>query len=216
MTMTHRPLTILVTAGPTREPIDPVRFISNRSTGAMGLAIVKAASRRGHKVILISGHLPLPAPKTVRPVYVETARQMRSAVLEHFAGADIVIMAAAVSDYRPAAPKKGKIKKEAGVLNLQLVKNPDILAGLGERKQNKILVGFALETENLYKNALKKLKEKNLDIIVANQLSARQNVFGSNKTSVLILDKDGGKKYFNNVSKGEVARELIVKVELSL
>ena len=194
-------LNILITAGATVEPIDPVRYISNRSTGAMGLAIARAAKKRGHKIILIG------------PQAVLTARQMQKLVLKNFDKCDAVVMAAAVADYRPASAAIKKIKKSKEILNLKLIKNPDILAALGKRKKDKILVGFALETEGLYKNALKKLKNKNLDFIAANQLTKKQNIFGENKTSVLIIDKDGGKEYFNNVSKYKVAEKIIKRIE---
>jgi len=192
---------ILITAGPTQEPIDPVRFVSNRSTGAMGLAIAAAARKRRHKVILIDGSIGL------------TARRMRREVLKNFTQADAVVMAAAVADYRPIKQAKQKIKKEKTTLLLKLVKNPDILAELGRKKGKKILVGFALETENLYKNALEKLKKKRLDLIVANRLSKKQNIFGANKTSVLIIDKNGGRKYLKGVGKQKVAEEILLKVE---
>lgn len=204
---------ILVTAGPTLEPIDPVRFISNRSTGAMGFAIARVARQRGHKVILISGPAHLALPKDVNFFSVETARQMRRKVLDNFPWADVIIMAAAVSDYRPIKPAAGKIKKTSPVLNLKLVRNPDILRILAKQKEGKILAGFALETENLYKNAVRKLKEKRLDIIVANGLARGQDVFGDKKTSVLILDKNGSKKSLFGATKTKVAVELLMEIE---
>ena len=220
-------LNIIVTAGPTREPIDPVRFISNRSTGAMGLAIARAAKKRRHRVILIDGssagqvflwgHLfkrcpqkPLP---TDQPGTGMTARQMRQEVLKNFPRADAVVMAAAVADYRPQKTASSKIKKSKKTLTLKLVRNPDILATLAKRKKDKILVGFALETEGLYANALKKLNQKKLDIIVANLLTKKQDVFGPGRTSVLIIDKDGNGKRLENVSKDKVAEIIIGKIE---
>jgi phosphopantothenoylcysteine decarboxylase/phosphopantothenate--cysteine ligase len=194
-------LTIIVTAGPTTEPIDPVRFISNRSTGAMGRALAGAAKKKRHKVILIDGSAGL------------SARGMLREVLKNFPRADAVVMAAAVADYRPLEPAKQKIKKEKTALSLKLVKNPDILAELGRKKGGRILVGFALETQGLYKNALKKLKQKRLDLIVANRLTKRQDVFGPGKTSVLIIDKNGNRKAFSNVTKDRVAEEIIKKLE---
>lgn len=141
-------LKILITAGPTVEPIDPVRFISNYSTGAMGFSIAKAAKSRGHKVILIG------APGAL------SAQEMYKQVIENFRRCDVVVMAAAVADYRPKAVANQKIKKSKQQITLKLVKNPDILQALGKIKKDKILVGFALETKGLYKNALSKLKKK--------------------------------------------------------
>ena len=197
-------LRILVTAGPTREPIDPVRFISNCSTGTMGLAIAAAAKKMGHKVILINAS---------RGPHGMTARQMKAEVLKNFQCVDAVIMAAAVSDYRPAKTVPQKIKKTRSNLTLKLIKNLDILEALGRKKKDKVLVGFALETEGLYKNAVRKLKEKNLDFIVANRLTKRQDVFGDNKTSVLILDKHGNKEWLKGVTKDRVAERIIKKIE---
>lgn len=204
---------ILITAGPTRESLDPVRFISNRSTGEMGFAIAKAAKRRGHKVILISGPTHLAPPKGVKFFSVQTARQMQKEILNNFSSAESVVMAAAVSDYRPAKESRVKIKKSKNILNLKLIKNPDILEVLGRSKGKKILVGFALETGGLYKNALKKLKEKKLDFIVANQLTKKQNVFGTGKTNVLIIDKNGNKAHLRSVTKDEVAEEIVSRIE---
>ena len=194
-------LSIIVTAGPTFEFIDPVRFISNRSTGAMGIAIARAAKNKGHKVFLIG------------PGENLTAVQMQKKVLRTFKTADAIVMAAAVADYRPLKISSSKIKKTAKSINLKLVKNPDILEALGKHKGNKILVGFALETENFYKNAHQKLKKKNLDFIVANRLTKKQNVFGENKTSVLIIDKYGDKEYLENQSKKVIAERIIKKIE---
>jgi len=208
-----RSKTILITAGPTEEAIDPVRFISNRSTGVIGFSIAQLAKKLGFKVILISGPTNLTAPKGVDFFSVENARQMRFQVLKNYSKADIVIMAAAVADYRPFYSAVSKIKKDKSIINLKLVRNPDILEELGRNKKDKILVGFALETENLYKNALDKLKKKKLDIIVANELSKKRNVFGKNKTSVLIIDNKGKKRYLCEVSKERVAAEILKRVK---
>jgi len=205
-------LTILITAGPTEEAIDPVRFISNRSTGVMGFSIAQLAKKLGFKVILISGPTNLTVPKGIDFFSVENARQMRLQVLKNYSKADVVIMAAAVADYRPFYPTVSKIKKGKPVINLKLARNPDILEELGKNKKDKILVGFALETENLYKNALDKLKKKKLDIIVANELSKKSNVFGKNKTSVLIIDNKGKKRYLCEVDKKIVAAEILKRV----
>ena len=152
----------LITAGPTREPIDDVRFLSNRSTGKMGYGVAEEARARRHDVTLVSGPVALPPPRGVRRVPVETALQMHKAVLEHLAGAD----------YRPALRAEGKVKKSEGDWTLGLVRNPDILAEAGESKGKRIHVGFAVESEDLLANAGRKLAAKNLDLIVANAVSA--------------------------------------------
>jgi len=167
----------------------------------MGAAVASAAKRSGHNVILIG------------PGESLSAKEMRKKVLSNFTSADAVVMAAAVADYRPLKRSARKIKKSAAKLTLRLVKNPDILAEIGKKKGNRIIVGFALETENLYRNAAEKLKKKNLDFVVANRLTKKQDVFGRNKTSVLIIDKNGGKKLLKNVSKNKVAGEIIKKIE---
>ena len=207
----RKPLNILITAGPTREPIDPVRFISNYSTGEMGYAIARQAKEKKHRMILISGPSVLKPPENIKLINVETARDMEKSVENVYKWADCVIMASAVSDYRieKVFPRKIKSKK---ILNLKLVRNPDILFGLGKKKKGKILAGFALESENLRKNALKKLKEKNLDIIVANKIGKR-SPFGSGKTSVLVLDKLGKAQSYKDISKKRVAGILLDKIE---
>ncbi|MFH1996401.1 MAG: phosphopantothenoylcysteine decarboxylase [Candidatus Omnitrophota bacterium] len=209
-------LRIIVTAGPTRERIDPVRFISNDSTGVMGFEIAEAAKRRGHEVVLISGPTPGPRPKKIRTILVESARQMERAVSRGFKRADAVIMAAAVCDWRPANTARSKIKREksrAAGRSLKLVENPDILAGLGKKKGRKVLVGFAMETERLVSNAEKKLREKNLDIIVANKVGAKRAIFGPGRTDVVIVDKKKNKQHLTNVSKRRVAEAIIDKIE---
>ncbi len=162
---------ILVTAGPTREAIDPVRYITNRSSGKMGYAIAAAAQRRGGRVTLVSGPVHLTAPAGVNLIGVETASEMRQAVLDAYDTADIVIKAAAVADYRPVQAAAHKLKKNAGGLTLLLEENADILKELGNKKSRQILVGFAAETDDMLANAQKKLAEKNLDLIVANDVT---------------------------------------------
>jgi phosphopantothenoylcysteine decarboxylase/phosphopantothenate--cysteine ligase len=161
---------ILVTAGPTREAIDPVRFITNYSSGKMGYALAIAGKRRGAHVTLISGPTALPVPRGVKHVSVSTAVEMRDAVMENMEGASVIIKAAAVADYRLHVRMNAKIKKREGELAIRLERNPDIIAEVGTKKGNRILVGFAVETENLMENAKTKLREKNMDIIVANDV----------------------------------------------
>lgn len=198
---------ILVTAGPTREWIDRVRFISNPSTGLMGHAVAEAAVDAGHAVTLVRGPVPIPAPRRAKTLDVETAEEMRLAVLDAFPQADCVVMAAAVGDYRPAQPRNQKRKKESAEWNLRLVRTPDILAELGRLKKRQRLIGFALEVQHPQENALKKLHEKHLDAIVLNDPSA----FGAETSTVEIFTRDGARVLLHNRSKREIA-ECIVKL----
>jgi len=186
-------LKILVTAGPTTEPIDPVRYISNRSSGKMGYALARAAARRGAEVILVSGPTNLTPPPGLNFCPVITAEDMRRSVFDNRSGCDIIIKAAAVSDYRPRDHAVQKIKKGPESLSLELVKNPDILAELGSTIQGfpPVLVGFAAETEDLMANAEKKLKSKNLDMIVANDVSSKDAGFEADTNRVKIIYRDG-------------------------
>ncbi|MGQ9824202.1 MAG: bifunctional phosphopantothenoylcysteine decarboxylase/phosphopantothenate--cysteine ligase CoaBC [Desulfotomaculales bacterium] len=187
-----RGLHVLVTAGGTREPVDPVRYISNRSSGKMGYALARAAAARGAHVTLVSAPVSLPPPPGVRVVPVETAQQMYEAVLELFPGTDIVFKAAAVADYRPARVSGQKIKKEEGTLVLELEKNPDILSELGRRKKApQVVVGFAAETEDLLANARRKLAGKNVDLLVANDVTRPGAGFGED-TNIVKLVYPGG------------------------
>lgn len=181
--------TVLVTAGATREPIDPVRFISNRSSGKMGFALAASALARGARVIVVSGAVEVAPPPGVQLVRVETAAQMRNAVLSFAPESDVVIKAAAVADYRPALMVDHKIKKVRD-LTLDLVRNPDILQELGALKGKFILVGFAAETQNLLANAKDKLERKNLDLLVANDVSRTDSGFGADNNLVWLVYPD--------------------------
>lgn len=183
--------TIMVTAGPTREEIDPVRFISNHSSGKMGYALAKAAQRRGARVILVSGPVSLPTPYGIELVHAESARDMQAAVLKRVGECTVVIKAAAVADYAPTERNAEKIKKKSEELSLKLVKTPDILAGLGALEKRPLLVGFAAETVNLDEFAAKKLKEKNADIIVANDVSQPDAGFNVDSNRARLLFRDG-------------------------
>jgi len=206
--------TIMVTAGPTREVLDPVRFITNRSSGKMGYAVAEAAVSRGADVILISGPTVLSAPADVKLVNVETALQMRDEVVKYAHQADAVIMAAAVSDYRPRDVSPQKIKKEKDQLTLALERNPDILAELGENKPNgQILVGFSMETENLLDNAIKKLKNKNADLMVANDVSQEGAGFDVDTNIVWIIDPSGSERKLPLMSKRDVAEVILDEVK---
>ena len=208
---------VLVTAGPTVERIDPVRFISNFSTGKMGYAIAAEAARRGAVVTLVSGPTALPVPAGVRRVDVESAAQMLAAATEAFADADIAVMAAAVADYTPAEPRTSKIKREhEEVESIALVKNPDIARTLGAAKRaGQLLVGFALETDNGEVNAHEKLSRKNLDMIVLNSLADAGAGFGTdtNKVSVFYADSSRSDRVFDLKSKADVAADILDCIE---
>jgi phosphopantothenoylcysteine decarboxylase / phosphopantothenate---cysteine ligase len=204
--------TVLVTAGPTLEDIDPVRFVSNRSSGKMGYRLAEAARDRGAKVTLVSGPTSLEAPHGVEVVSVRSAEEMRRAVAERVGPATVVIAAAAVSDYRPAAASPSKIKKGDGPMRLDLVRTPDILQGLGEAKGARVLVGFAAETEDLVANARRKLEAKNLDLVVANDVTAEGAGFGADTNSVVLLRRDGARVDVPVASKREVAERILDEV----
>jgi phosphopantothenoylcysteine decarboxylase/phosphopantothenate--cysteine ligase len=202
---------VLVTAGPSREPIDPVRFVSNRSSGKMGYALARAAWRRGAEVVLVSGPTGLAAPYGVCRVSVSTAAEMREAVLKEFGRATIALMAAAVADYRPAHPAEQKLKKTAGPARLDLERTVDVLAELGARRGRCFLVGFAAETENLVANAERKLREKSLDLIVANDVSRADSGFETDTNEVVMIDP-GGRVDVPLAAKEEVAERILDRV----
>jgi phosphopantothenoylcysteine decarboxylase/phosphopantothenate--cysteine ligase len=183
---------VLVTAGPTVEDLDPVRFLSNRSTGRMGYRLAEAARERGASVVLVSGPTGLPAPTGVELVRVRSADEMHREVLARAGAAEIVVMAAAVSDYRPAAAAGSKLKKGPGPLTLELLRTPDILAALGAEKGSRFLVGFAAETERVRENARQKLSAKRLDLIVANSVGGAAGGFADDRNAALLIDAAGG------------------------
>ena len=200
----------LISAGPTREWIDPVRFLSNPSSGKMGYALARAAVDRGMQVTLVSGPTALKAPAGAEVLFVETAREMQEAMSQRFAKADLIIMAAAVSDHRPETRSKQKQKKEQMRMTLDLVANPDILMELGKQKKNgQTLVGFAAETENLLPNARKKLREKNLDWIVANDVSEKDRGFQSDFNKISLLSKEQNEMDFEYQEKNSLARKIM-------
>ena len=203
---------ILITAGGTLEAIDPVRYIGNRSSGRMGFEIAKAAENFGAEVFLICGKVEISPPKNLNFIEVESAEQMRKKVLEKFSEVDCVIMSAAVADYRVKNISPQKIKKSSETLTLELVKNPDILKELGKLKTSQILVGFAAETENLIDYANKKLVEKNLDFIVANDVAAEGAGFGVSTNIASIIYRGGEVENFPKMSKAELAEKIILRV----
>lgn len=201
--------TILITAGPTREEIDPVRYISNHSSGKMGYALARAAGRRGAKVLLISGPTALTEPDGVRVVHVTSAGEMHREVMARVGECDVIIKAAAVADYRPLVRNTTKIKKKTDGLTLELVKNPDILAELGTIDHRPFLVGFAAETDALAENAEKKLREKNLDMIVANDVSQADAGFNVDTNRAQLLFRDGSSSHCALMSKDQLAGAIL-------
>ena len=201
---------ILITGGPTQEPIDPVRFITNRSSGKMGYALAKVAKRRGAEVVLVTGPTSLPIPRRdIDVVSVRTADEMREAVLAHMEGCTVVIKAAAVSDYRPKVISLKKLKKADPYTSLELERTRDILGEIGRKKGDRILIGFAAETENLIGNASKKLMEKNLDFIVVNDVTKPGTGFGLDTNQVKILYPSGEVKDLPLMSKEEVSEFIL-------
>ena len=205
---------VLVTAGPTREPIDPVRHLTNPSTGTMGFALAEAAARRGAEVTLVTGPTPLETPPGVQRVNVETAEDMHAAVQPHAAHADFVLMAAAVADYTPAEPSDAKLKKaEEGDLTLRLRRTPDILASLGQdKREGQRLLGFALETDDGPANARRKLEAKNLDWIVLNSPTEAGSGFGTGTNRVVLISREGAEETFPQMAKHALADRLLDRI----
>jgi phosphopantothenoylcysteine decarboxylase/phosphopantothenate--cysteine ligase len=208
-------ISVLVTAGPTQEPIDPVRFIANRSSGKMGYAIARAAAERGAKVILVSGPTSLPAPPGVKSVSVQTAAEMLDAVLKRLPEAQVIIGAAAVADYTPKSAAKSKVKKSDAERSIELAPTKDIMAEVGRKKGKRFLIGFAAETENLIENAKAKLVSKNLDLIVANDVSKPGVGFGSDDNEVTIIAGSGKVEKLPRLSKQEIAHRILDFVKQS-
>ncbi len=199
---------LLVTAGPTREPIDPVRFVSNRSSGKMGYELAKEGRRRGAEVVLITGPTHLKPPYGITTVRVSTAEEMYGAVMSYFPQSTILVMAAAVADYRPKTVYTEKVKKKDSSLTLELERTVDILKELGRSKGGKLLVGFALETENLLENAKKKLGEKNLDLIVANSPASMD----SDVSTAVLIDRSLNTRTIKECTKEELSSHIFSKI----
>jgi phosphopantothenoylcysteine decarboxylase/phosphopantothenate--cysteine ligase len=200
---------VLITAGPTVEPVDPVRFISNRSSGRMGYALARAAAAQGARVTLVSGPVNLTAPPGVERVTVQTAAEMAEAVQARITGCDIFIAAAAVADYRPAVTAPEKLKKTAASLSLELERTPDILAGVADLAERPFTVGFAAETSDLEAHALAKLRAKRLDMIAANQVGLPDRGFDAADNALLVLCPDGERRSLPLASKDRIADQLI-------
>jgi phosphopantothenoylcysteine decarboxylase/phosphopantothenate--cysteine ligase len=203
---------VLVTAGPTTEDLDPVRFLSNRSSGKMGYALARVAWRRGAKVVLVSGPSALPCPYGVERVMVRSALDMHQAVAAHFPDAEALLMAAAVSDYRPGVSQALKIKRGAEELNLPLALNPDILKEMSLQKTGQVVVGFAAETHDLETEALRKMQEKKLDMIVANDVNKPGSGFQVDTNEVTIIDRDGWLVRLPLITKEEVSERVLDRV----
>ena len=209
----------LITAGPTREPIDPVRYLSNRSSGKMGYAIAEAAIEAGHEVVLISGPVHLDPPRGAKLISISTSDQMFDAVHRRASDCDVLVMCAAVADYKPAKVSKRKIKKRNKNVSLELMPTRDVLVSLSKedrsakgrirRGEQFLVVGFAAETENVEANARRKLQKKNCDIVVANDVSRAHSGMERDTTEVTILFRDGEMKKISRAPKKIVARELI-------
>lgn len=203
---------VLVTAGGTQEPLDPVRYLGNRSSGRMGYAIAQALQEVGAETTLVSAPTDLPTPYGVTRISVQTALEMYDAVLGLFSEMDVVVKAAAVADYRPSVEAEQKIKKTGTSLSLELVPNPDILAELGRKKTSQVLIGFAAETENLLANAQHKMQKKNVNLLVANDITKPGAGFGCPTNIVSFLFPDGRRIDFPQMSKLEVARHLVREI----
>ena len=200
---------ILITAGPTEEPLDPVRFLTNLSSGKMGYALARAAHQRGAEVILVSGPTKIVPPPVDNIIFIRTALEMRQAVLDHCDQATIIIKAAAVADYRPKSLAAEKIKKESGPASIALERNPDILAEIGAKRKKGILVGFAMETQDLLANARLKLRKKNVDMIVANSLKEEGAGFQTDTNIITILDRNGKVIALKKMSKPDAAHRIL-------
>jgi phosphopantothenoylcysteine decarboxylase/phosphopantothenate--cysteine ligase len=205
---------VLVTAGPTEEPLDPVRFITNRSSGKMGYALARAAHQRGAKVTLISGPTKIPPPPADHIIYVRTALEMYRAVMEHYEKATVILKAAAVADYRPKVEAREKIKKDKGMPGIELTRNPDIIAAIGAKKRKSILVGFAMETQDLLANARQKLLKKNMDMIVANSLREKGAGFETDTNIITIIDRNGKTIALEKMTKIDAAHRILDHVKI--
>jgi phosphopantothenoylcysteine decarboxylase/phosphopantothenate--cysteine ligase len=204
--------TVLVTAGPTQEPIDAVRYLSNRSSGKMGYALAAAAAARGARVLLVSGPVSLAPPAQVETVHIRSAAEMRSAVMEHLEESTIIIKAAAVADYYRAGAPKEKVKKTAARLSLELEPTPDILAEAGRKKGDRLLIGFAAETGNLIEEARRKLESKNCDMVVANLVGQEGSGFESDENEVVLVLRGGRTVPLKRAPKSEIAQRVLDQV----
>jgi phosphopantothenoylcysteine decarboxylase/phosphopantothenate--cysteine ligase len=200
---------VLITAGPTEEPLDPVRYITNLSSGKMGYALALAAHQRGAQVTLISGPTKLAPPPVENIIFVRTALEMYHAVMDHYLKATVIIKAAAVADFRPKSEALEKIKKDKGLIGIELTRNPDIIAEIGAKKKKGILVGFAMETQDLLANARQKLIKKNMDMIVANSLREEGAGFQTDTNIITIIDRNGKTVALDKMTKMDAAHSIL-------
>jgi len=206
-------LKILITAGPTREFIDPVRFISNPSSGKMGMAIAEVALKKGHEVTLVVGPISLPLPEKAHKINVISGLEMKDAVISNFPNCDVLIMTAAVGDYRPIKKYSEKLHKTSDKISIELEKNPDILKKIKKIKYKQIVIGFAAETENLVESGTRKLNEKDLDCIIANKVGTKKAGFGSENLDAIAIFKNGKMENLGCRDKKKVAEYLIENIE---
>lgn len=209
----NKKLKILITAGPTREFIDPVRFISNPSTGKMGVAVAEAALEKGHDVTLVFGPVSLPLPGNSNNINVISGLEMKEAVVSNFTECDVLIMTAAVADYRPVKKHSEKIHKTSDRITIELEKNPDILKEIKKIKTHQKIIGFAAETEDMVESGARKLKEKNLDLIIANKVGTEKSGFGSENLEAVAILKNGAKEDLGCIGKKEAAEYIIKYAE---
>lgn len=204
---------IVISCGPTREPLDPVRFISNYSTGTLGVTMARECARMGHDVTLVHGPIPVPKDVRVRKISFETVLDLMRALRSAVRRCDVLFMNAAVSDFKPLEAARIKIKKGARFLDLSLVENPDVLKYLGRYKRGKIYVGFSLESKDIYRHSLEKLRRKGLDLIVAQKVTPTVKPFGPVPIDVMLIDRHGRRENFSKISKVRLARVLMKRVE---
>lgn len=209
-------INFLITSGPTREPLDPVRYLSNYSTGFLGVLMAKLAAGEGHCVTLVHGSIPVPEGLKARKVPFETALDLKHIMAVEVLKCDCLVMIAAVSDFKPLAVERAKIKKGKKVLRLTLVENPDVLKTLTRFKGDRFFIGFSVESTNLYQNSFQKLKEKGLDLIVAQKATNKTNPFGNVRMDIMFIDKKGNRRDFKNITKDRLARHLIESAEKRL
>jgi phosphopantothenoylcysteine synthetase/decarboxylase len=213
LVMKARPIRCLITAGPTREHLDPVRFLSNPSSGKMGYALAAAAAAMGWRVDLVSGPVAVPPPKGVKVYQVVSAAEMLTATKRLFAGCDVLLMCAAVSDFRPKKNAAHKVKKGKAALVIEFEPTVDILKTLAKGKRSgQLVVGFAAETRNVESYARRKLREKNLDFIIANRVGRADSGFGADNNAVLLIGRDGTREKFGPAPKIELAQQLIARL----
>ena len=214
--MSKKRLNLLISSGPTREPIDPVRFLSNYSTGFLGILLAKLAKERGHHVTLAHGPMEVPKSLKVHKIPFETVLDLKRVLTDEVPKCDALIMIAAVSDFKPLSVETMKIKKGKRILTLTLVENPDVLKSLAKLKNGKFFIGFSVESKGVYKHSLQKLKKKGLDLIVGQKATDKKRPFGDVKMDIVVIDRKGSRRDFKGMSKEALAKYLIQCLEKRL